>query len=196
MPYTAPYAAMPEPRRWENVTSLRVPLVALLGLDSVLALLMTVAPLALVAFILLSLATVVVFLVWLQRARRNAASGRHQFPPGMVFGGWFVPFANFYIPLRVVLDTGWAAAQPGRRGAVAGPVVVWWVFWVLSWLTAFEVTMRERVTAAGSASELYFGVNLGATWLNTVCLAVAAAALAVVVHRITVDQERAVSALR
>lgn len=187
-----PAYASPEPRRWENVSSLRLPLLVLLGAEAVLALLISVVPLVGLLHALLFLVTAVVFLVWLHRARRNAVAVRHQFGPGWAIGGWFVPPANVYIPLRVVLDTGWAAVAPDRRATVTWPVAVWWACWVLSWVTAFRLTMTERVTATSRSAEFYAGFDLGATWLNSVCLALAAASLAVVVHRITVDQERAV----
>ena len=111
-----PAYASPEPRRWENVSSLRLPLLVLLGAEAVLALLISVVPLVGLLHALLFLVTAVVFLVWLHRARRNAVAVRHQFGPGWAIGGWFVPLANVYIPLRVVLDTGWAAVRAGRRG--------------------------------------------------------------------------------
>ncbi|MEV1121764.1 DUF4328 domain-containing protein [Actinosynnema sp. NPDC049800] len=139
--------------------------------------------------------TAVVFLVWLHRARRNAAAGTHQLAPGWVFGGWFVPGANFYLPWRVVHDVGVATVAPDRRGTVTGPVAVWWVSWVLSWVTAFRLTTTETVTATSRSSGFYVNFAFAATWLNVACLALAAAAPAVVVNRITVDQERAAASI-
>jgi hypothetical protein len=186
-----PGQAWPEPRRWEDVSSLRVPLLVLLGADAVLAPLIMVVPLAGLLHLLLFVVTAVVFVIWLRRARGNAVAVRHQFGPGWTIGGWFVPAANVYIPMRVVLDIGWAAVAPDKRGTVTGPVATWWAFWVLSWLTAFRLTTTETVTATSRSSGYYVSFELGTTWLNTVCLALAALALAFVVHRITVDQERA-----
>ena len=190
-----PGHAWPEPRRWGDVSALRVPLLVLLGADAVLALSIMVVPLAGPLFVLLFLVTAVVFVIWLRRARSNAVGVRHQFAPGWVIGGWFVPAANVYIPLRVVLDIGWAAVAPDKRGTVTGPVATWWAFWALSWLTAFRFTTTETVTATSRSSGYYISFDLGASWLNTACLALAAAALAVVVHRITVDQERAAASV-
>ncbi|ONI83672.1 hypothetical protein ALI22I_34980 [Saccharothrix sp. ALI-22-I] len=171
------------PQRWHNVSELRLLLIILLGIDTVLASLMMVSQPASLGFFLLFIATAVVLVIWLYRARRNALGGKHQFSPGWEIGGWFIPFASCYIPVRVVLDIGWAGAPVGRRATVTVPVAVWWTAWVLALPTGFQKTSTD--------TSFYIGFSLGSTWASALCLAVAAAALAVVVHRITVDQERA-----
>ena len=102
------------------------------------------------------------FIVWLWRARENAAflcDGRHQFGRGWTIGGWFLPVASFWIPRRVVHDVAvasdpWtrargAALNTGRSPEVSG----WWVFWILQsvtgWLAA--VLTNGALTATGSA---------------------------------------------
>ncbi|WP_158850006.1 DUF4328 domain-containing protein [Saccharothrix deserti] len=177
----------PMPQRWYDVSGLRLVLIVLLGVETVLALLMMVSPLANLGFFLLFIATAVVLVIWLYRARRNAAAGKHQFGPGWEIGGWFIPFAAWYIPVRVVLDIGWAGAPAGRRATVTVPVAVWWAAWVLAVPTGFQQTITE--------TSFYVSFDLGSTWASAACLAVAAAALAFVVHRITVDQERAAAGI-
>ncbi|MDT3398426.1 DUF4328 domain-containing protein [Streptomyces sp. B1866] len=104
------------------------------------------------------------FLVWFYRVRMNAevlAPGRQRQGPGMAIGGWFIPFANCWVPKQVADDIVAAsraeAAGPPRRGTsggrgwLPGPGVVrgWWVTWVGSGVVATFAWMllyvaRER----------------------------------------------------
>lgn len=74
--------------------------------------------------------SVVSFLVWLRRCRRNAelfAPGTQRYAAGFAVGGWFIPVAMWWIPRRVAADV-W------RAGGVAGTawlVDVWWAAWLL-----------------------------------------------------------------
>lgn len=154
----------------------------LLVLDAVLALLRIVSPMAGLGFFVLFVGTAAALLVWLGRARRNAAAGKHQFAVGWEIGGWFLPPANLYIPVRVVLDIGWASAPAGRRASVTVPVAVWWAGWLPAVPTGYQRTVTD--------TSYFVSFDIGSTWASAGCLAVSAIALAVVVHRITVDQER------
>jgi hypothetical protein len=165
--------------RWRDVSTLHVPLIVLLVADAGMALLLHVKWFAPLMFLMQFMATAVLMLIWLFRARHNAVGGEHQFSPPWSVAGWFVPLACAYIPMRVVLDTGRASTSPDRRTSVTVLVVLWWGSLLLSFLTG------ERTEAVA------FIGQPGSTWASAVCLAVAALALASVVRRITVDQQRA-----
>lgn len=81
--------------------------------------------------VLTFLATVVVFLVWFRRVRRNAEvfdAYAHTMRPGWAIGGWFVPVGNLWLPHRVASGI-WTASSPGgSHGAPArrGLLHAWW----------------------------------------------------------------------
>jgi hypothetical protein len=87
----------------------------------------------LLGFVILAIA--VVFIIWFWRAaKNNELFGRRnpRFAPGWSIGSWFIPLANFVIPVLIAQDL-WRgsdqSAPPGdptwrsRRGS---PVVGWW----------------------------------------------------------------------
>ncbi|QRF02561.1 DUF4328 domain-containing protein [Streptomyces koyangensis] len=78
-------------------------------------------------------ASIVVFLVWFRRSRVNAEvfdPHGHTLRRGWAVGGWFVPFANLWLPRRVAVDTWRACASPAdRRGTWL--LNLWWVTFVV-----------------------------------------------------------------
>jgi hypothetical protein len=107
-----------------------------------------------VAFALCALATAVCFIIWFWRAaKNNEALGREKprLGPGWAIGGWFIPLANFVIPVLIAQDL-WRGSDPsvprgdsrwriGPRSALVG----WW--WGLCLLSLV------RVGAGSSADE-------------------------------------------
>lgn len=103
---------------------------------------------------LLSLATIVVWLVWQYRAHANlAALGsvgmRHT--PGWTVGWWFIPIADLWMPL-VVMRELWRASDPvagptdwtSSRGS---PLIGWW--WA-TWLAPFAAGFIAAAIAASA----------------------------------------------
>jgi hypothetical protein len=72
----------------------------------------------------------VVFILWLRRAYENAAAAgmrlRHSL--GYSIGGWFIPFANLWIPPQIVGDT-YRHAMGGKGNGVIG---LWWMTFLVS----------------------------------------------------------------
>ncbi|MEV6109401.1 DUF4328 domain-containing protein [Streptomyces sp. NPDC051940] len=96
----------------------------------------------------LTLATVIVFLLWFQSVR-DATEAR--LPGRRERGGrswsmiwWFVPVVNLWMGLRITLDVWSANAAEGSRARSAGwlPVAGWWVLSMYA-LTRFEDAARE-----------------------------------------------------
>ncbi len=88
-----------------------------------------------VAFGLIALALAPCFITWLWRAAKNQqALGRapERFGSGWAIGGWFIPLANFVIPVLVVqdlwrgADAAIAADDPRWRIAERSWLVGWW----------------------------------------------------------------------
>ncbi|MFB7291227.1 DUF4328 domain-containing protein [Actinacidiphila glaucinigra] len=76
---------------------------------------------------------IVLFLVWLARARHNA----HLLTPqaslpsrGWTIGVWFVPLVNFFAPRQVLLDIGRASSVSWQETRDRTVVNLWWAAWL------------------------------------------------------------------
>ncbi|WP_055530425.1 DUF4328 domain-containing protein [Streptomyces graminilatus] len=97
--------------------------------------------------------TVVLFLVWLARARRNALelSPEAALPGrGWMIGAWFIPVVNLVVPRRFVLDIGRASSASWGRKRDTTLVNLWWGAWAGHMLV---VVVGSR-TAPGSMAFL------------------------------------------
>jgi Domain of unknown function (DUF4328) len=93
-------------------------------------------------FVLTQLVIVVLFIIWMFRAaKNNEALGRmgSRFSPGWSIGSWFIPLANFVIPVLIMQDLWRGSDREARRGVPtwrsgAGSALVgfWWATWLVS----------------------------------------------------------------
>lgn len=135
---------------------------------------------SMIFFYLMTLA-IVLFLVWLARARGNAQelSPRASMPSrGRTIGAWFIPVVNFYAPRQCVLSIGRAssAAWEQKRGTVL--VNLWWA----AWITHMVVVVVGGAVAPGSMAFLVVGEAL---------MIAAAVLLGLVIQRIVALQSAA-----
>jgi hypothetical protein len=93
--------------------------------------------------LVLAIATAVLLIIWQWRCAKNAELlGRDQprFGPGWSIGAWFIPLANFVIPVLIFQDL-WRASSAGARPGAwrsekgSGLVALWWVLFVVSAIT-------------------------------------------------------------
>jgi len=111
--------------------------------------------------LILTLGTVVAFLVWFHRAHKNlpALGGRElKYTPGWAVGGFFVPFLNLVRPLQVMreiwhgsdpagLERDAAATDPATRNQLGTPPLVGW-WWALFLITSFLANIAGRMAFA------------------------------------------------
>jgi Domain of unknown function (DUF4328) len=147
--------------------------------------------------LLIYLATVICFLMWLHRAYTNVA-GFPTFPGTMSYsaswavGSFFIPFVNLVVPYRAVKEVWDNSAPNVYMSSPSTPAwfPLWWAFWLLSNLAGniyFRLSIREDVSRETIAIA---GVLDGA-------LSVAAAIFAmVVVEEITRRQEETSASLK
>jgi hypothetical protein len=97
------------------------------------------------SMIVVFVATVVAYLMWIHRAYANlTALGNPkeslEYSPGWAVGGFFIPFANLVVPYRVVREI-WTKSDPSIRSEqdfmfsgpqTAGIIGLWWAFWLIS----------------------------------------------------------------
>lgn len=90
--------------------------------------------------IIVYLATVIFFCIWLYRAYANLRafnpSRRLDWSPGMAVGSFFIPFANLVLPYRAVREV-WQKSGPPDEALLSEPsppswFPVWWTFWLLA----------------------------------------------------------------
>ncbi|MFH9722682.1 DUF4328 domain-containing protein [Streptomyces sp. NPDC017254] len=114
------------------------------------------------------LPTMVVFIVWFFRVRRNAgvfAPDLHRGGPGWAIGAWFVPVANLWWPRSVAAGT-WRASRRDPYGDGKGESTAllnwWWAFWVASvFLGEFAGAVYDD---ADRADEFEAGAGLLMAW--------------------------------
>lgn len=172
----------------ERNVELSLVLTVLLVADAAAVVLARFVPFLSLAHDVLFLATAVVFLVWLHRARRHVAPNQPQrWSPGWAVGAWFVPVFNLVVPVRIVLDI-WRT--DGRSNpSLKVLITAWWTCWLLAWLTGIRYVNQVGVDQNGfpfARSSLF--ASLGDTLLSAICTAAAAILLVVIVRRITVQQ--------
>jgi hypothetical protein len=152
-----------------------------------------------VVYLLLLVSTAVVFIVWMSRAaRNNDALGRDlpRLSTGWAVGGWFIPIANFVLPVLIVQDLwrGSTASIPrgdmrwriASRSALVG---WWWGTFVLSFL---RIGIGDGASETGDLDQLRAADFSG---LFGMLLATASAVLAVlVVRRLAGRQEETLRA--
>lgn len=150
------------------------------------------------ATVVVFVSLVVAFLVWLHRAARNLPAlgnpkSKIEYTPGWAVGGFFIPFANLYMPYKAVKEV-WeksdpAAASPGddlmfAQSASPPPWMLgWWVTWVASNVLA-NISWRID-SEAHNVEGLIAGLEIFSDLFGIV-----SAALAIVVVR-AIDRRQA-----
>ncbi len=95
--------------------------------------------------LLVYVALVVAFLVWLHRASKNVPAlgnpkSKVEFTPGWAVGWFFIPLANLVMPYRAVREV-WEKSDPAVRSesdvmftppSSGGLLLAWWVCWIAS----------------------------------------------------------------
>lgn len=162
--------------------------------------------------LLVSLITVVTFLIWMYQAHRNLpATGAHnlEYSPGWAIGGFFVPILNLLRPFQVMREI-WKASDPDQESVegdywkysdTTPALGFWWfaclgagfisiVSFIMAWSIAWENELSS-LSLAALANRM-----LTATLLKIVSeiLRVIAAVLAILLIKgITARQEEKMS---
>lgn len=142
----------------------------------------------------------VMVIIWCHRARKNLDAFPGAGPTmaaGWAIGGWFLPFANFVIPCRVVANIARDSLWKLRTPALVG---VWWAAWLVylaydrfagrSDARAYEalpVSLSGREDLQAYVD--YYGDAIGRNVPSMVAVVVAGAALIVLILRISRAQE-------
>ena len=133
-----------------------------------LSLLLGVFGLLALARIAVFILTVIAFLVWLHRAYSNlqplGAMGL-EYTPGFAVGGWFIPFANLYVPYKAVKEL-WQESNPviaeptedWQKSGAPGWLAVWWVFWIIG--NILSRVSSGLVDNAKSSGDLALGLKV------------------------------------
>jgi Domain of unknown function (DUF4328) len=110
-----------------------------------------------VAELIIYVATVVVFLMWLYRVSANLRAfnppRRLEHSPGWAVGSFFIPIANLFLPYRAVREI-WQKSEPADELSISEPgppawFPVWWTFWLLSSFAgniSMRVSFNENVS--------------------------------------------------
>ncbi len=133
--------------------------------------------------------TATLFIIWFHRVRHNAevfAPDVQRRTPGWAIGGWFIPFANLWIPRGIAQDVLRAGQPDPWAGELRHQRLLnsWWGLWIAS--NIFDRLAAQRYDAAEDPQ----AVHDAAGWLMTgSVLDIVAAVLALLfVRRLTADQ--------
>lgn len=108
--------------------------------------------------LIIYVATVVFFLMWLYRAYDNLRAfntwSRLEHSPGWAVGSFFIPIVNLFVPYRAVKEV-WQKSGPPDEALLSEPSApawfpIWWVFWLLS---SFASNIAMRVSFNENVSE-------------------------------------------
>ena len=109
-----------------------------------------------VAELIIYVATVVFFCVWLYRAYDNLRAFDPMrgldYSPGFAVGSFFIPFVNLVVPYRAVKEV-WQKSGPPAEALMSEPgppayFPIWWLFWLLASFAgniSLRVSFREDV---------------------------------------------------
>jgi hypothetical protein len=125
-----------------------------------------------------ALAALVVLLVWVSRARRNAAvlnpSYHFRYSPGFAVGGLLIPVANIWY-YRAIFEEIWLASDPAANPGPARPVRTWWnvlifgtVVGCMGWISL--LSSRLSTITYGSDGSLVSGGDEALSNLATINL--------------------------
>jgi hypothetical protein len=115
--------------------------------------------------LMLTVATIPVFGVWIVRAHRNlrALGARGlDVSPGWALGWFFVPFANLWMPYRA-MRTLWRASHDAARWQlqrVPWWVTLWWAAWLARHVLGTSMTMQEPSASAVEAQLRWAELNI------------------------------------
>ncbi len=133
--------------------------------------------------------TATLFIIWFHRVRHNAevfAPDVQRRTPGWAIGGWFIPFANLWIPRGIAQDVLRASQPDPYAGELRHQRLLnsWWSLWIVS--NIFDRLAARQYDAAEDPQ----AVHDAAGWLMTgSVLDIVAAVLALLfVRRLTADQ--------
>jgi hypothetical protein len=134
--------------------------------------------------------------LWLWRARANAAAAGtwpQRWAKGWVVAGWLVPVANLWIPAAVVADVVRAsasAADPhGER--LRAVVPFWWAAWLGAWLALSTALAGTPLIGAPNVGAAYLWFTLF-SGLSVLLFLAAAAAFTRIVLQVAARQDQRV----
>jgi Domain of unknown function (DUF4328)/Protein of unknown function (DUF2510) len=145
-----------------------------------------------VLFILLFVATGIVWIVWQYRHAKNARllGQSDGLGPGWAIGGWFIPLGNLVLPQLQLHQAAKATDGNGRGSGHAPPVViVWWVLFVIAALVGSVTRNDSDADVIDDVSDIeQFQSNDQAAAVGMLVVIVAGVAAILMVRRLTARQ--------
>jgi hypothetical protein len=123
-------------------------------------------------------------LFWVHRAAANIFrfARRLSWSPGMCVGWFFVPLANFVMPMRVVGEIA-VASEPEGIGSTPASLYLWWLGYVVSVVVAL---FRNAVRTSGVVA---FGGRVFLEFIGVAALSASVVGLLLVVRHIAKGQD-------
>lgn len=168
----------------------------------------------LVLSVLAAIAILILLIIFTYRIHRNidAFGGTNtRLGHGWAIGGWFVPLANFVLPLLCLMDADQAAhLEPGgdtniRRARWSKIILVWWLLFSAGYVLNF-IGNTQAIALAPEGPDLLVDVGIvdnptdaygayAVVFIGSALLAVAAVVAVKAVHTIWKNQEAQIERL-
>jgi len=132
-------------------------------------------------YLVVYIATIVVFLMWLYRSYENLPSfgvprNRISYSSGWAIGSFFIPFVSLVVPYRAIREL-WTKSLPNYNEMLSDPgppafFPLWWAAWLVSNFINqihFRLSWRENITSELSGT---LGVVAGVMDILSAILAI------------------------
>lgn len=132
---------------------------------------------------LIALVGLILYFLWYAKVAQwiRETRGPTRFSTGLAIGGWFIPFANFFIPPMALRDV----VRKGANDEGGGLVGLWWLSWILVMVTEVgSAVLRANPMVIQDIGTLNL-VSRGLYWGGFVAQLAAYGLLAMIIKGVT-----------
>ena len=124
-----------------------------------------------VVAMLVNIATIVVFLIWINRANKNSralGAQNMQFTPGWCVGWWFIPIASLWKPYQAVREI-WKTSKKidNWQTQENSTIALWWTLWIISGIVSQIITQWSSSIYYDYDATLIDYQNIELAWIFT-----------------------------
>ncbi len=117
---------------------------------------------------LINIVTIVIFLIWINRANKNAralGAKNMKFSPGWCVGWWFIPIASLWKPYQVVREI-WKTSKSldNWQTQENSTISLWWSLWIITGILK-QIIVRWSLSIYSYSYELKDYQNIELAWI-------------------------------
>ena len=141
---------------------------------------------------LINIITIVIFLIWINRANKNArALGAKdmQFSPGWCVGWWFIPIASLWKPYQAVREI-WKTSKSldNWQAQENSTIALWWSLWIITGILN-QIIVRWSLSIYSYSYELADYQNIELAWIFSSIFDIALSVIFIKIIRETCNRQ-------